>query len=164
MINDVVYPDFTVWPSPQKPALRLNTVKPYTSVAIGPYEVLPVPMQHAVPTVGFQITGREGERVFFSGDTGPGLAPCWEYIAPQLMIIETALSNKSVDIASEAGHLYPSLLKEELISFRQIRGYLPKVIVTHMNPEVESEINEQIQRLAGELNAQISLAYEGMEI
>ncbi len=164
LINGTLYPQFTEWPSPEKPALRLNVLEPYISTMIGSYEVMAVPVSHAVPAVGFQITDSKGESIFFSGDTGPGLASCWEHIAPQILIIETALSNKSADMAPKPGHLCPSLLKKELISFQKIRGYLPRVIVTHMNPEVESEISKQIQQLAGELDAQISLAYEGMEI
>ncbi len=164
LINGTLYPRFTEWPSPEKPALRLNAMEPYTSITIGAYEVLAVPVIHAVPAVGFQITDSTGKSIFFSGDTGPGLASCWEHITPHILIIETSLSNQLADIAHNSGHLCPGMLEQELISFQKIRGYLPKVIVTHMNPEVEDEISDQIKQLSSKLNAQISLAYEDMEI
>ena len=164
LINGIVYPKFTEWPSPEKPALKLNTKEPYKNVTAGSCEVLAVPVSHAVPSVGFQITDSQGKSIFFSGDTGPGLSSCWEHIAPQILIIETALSNKSEGIAPKPGHLCPSLLKQELVSFKKIRGYLPRVILTHMNPEVEEEIREESQRVADELEIGITLAYEDMII
>ena len=164
LINGTVYPRFTEWPSPEKPALKLNTVEPYKSVIVNSYEVLAVPVNHAVPAVGFQITDSKGESIFYSGDTGSGLASCWENISPQILIIETALSNKSKDTISKPGHLCPSLLKQELVNFQKIRGYSPRVILTHMNPEVEEEIREEAQQVAEELGIEISLAYEDMII
>ncbi len=162
LINGIVYPKFSEWPSPEKPALRLNALEPYKNITVGRCEVLAVPVSHAVPAVGFQITDSQRRSIFFSGDTGPGLSSCWEYIAPQILIIETALSNKSEGIATNPGHLCPSLLKQELIGFQKIRGYLPRVILTHMNPEAEEEIREEAQRVAEELEIEISLACEGM--
>ena len=73
-------------------------------------------------------------------------------------------SNKSADIASKPGHLCPSLLGEELRDFHRINGYFPKVIMTHMNPDVEKEVNEEAQHLAQELGIEINLAYEDMII
>ena len=164
LINGAVYPKFTEWPSPEKPALKLNAVEPYKSLNVGSYEVLAVPVSHAMPAVGFQITDDGGKSIFFSGDTGSGLASCWENISPQILIIETALSDKSTDMASKPGHLCPSLLRQELVSFQRIRGYLPGVILTHMNPEVEEEIREEVKRVADELEIDIILASEDMII
>ena len=164
LINGTVYPKFTEWPSSESPALRLNSLEPYKSQTIGAYNVLAVPVRHAVPAVGYQITDSQGRSIFFSGDTGPGLLSCWEHIAPQLLIMDMHFSNKSADIAPKPGHLCPSLLGEELVSFRQIKGYLPRVVLTHLNPGVEDEIRVEAAQLARELGADINLAYEGMGV
>ncbi len=73
-------------------------------------------------------------------------------------------SNKSADIAAKHDHLCPTSLRGELINFRGSKGYLPRVILTHLNPNVEHEIRNEAAQLAKELGADISLAYEGMEI
>jgi len=164
LINGVLYPKFTEWPSPESPVLRLHTLEPYQAETIGAYSALPVPVRHAVPAVGYQITDGEGNKVFYSGDTGPGLAACWEYVNPDLLIVDTFFSNKLADIAPKPGHLCPSLLGKELVNFRQIRGYIPRVILTHLNPEAHDEIRNESGQLAKELDADISLAHEGMEI
>ena len=163
-INGTVYPKFTEWPSFENPALKLNAIEPLQSFSIGEYTILAVPVSHSIPAWGFQVTDRKGMSIFFSGDTGPGLRSCWEHISPQIMIMDMGFSNKSVEIASKPGHLCPSLLGEELRDFHQIKGYFPKVIMTHMNPDVENEVKEEAQQLAQELGIEISLASEGMII
>ncbi|MBT9163228.1 MAG: Ribonuclease BN [Chloroflexi bacterium] len=162
LINGIIYPKFTQWPSPESPALRLHALQPYYPETIGAYRVLAVPVVHRLAAVGYQITDSRGKSIFFSGDTGPGQS--WEHIAPELLIMDMFFSNKSADIAAKHGHLCPSLLREELIDFRQSKGYLPRVVLTHLNPEVEDEIRNEAAQLAKELGADISLAYEGMEI
>jgi len=164
LINGVLYPKFTEWPSPESPVLRLHTLEPYQTENIGAYSALAVPVSHAVPAVGYQITNAEGKSMFYSGDTGPGLSACWEKLNPDLLIVETHFSNKSADIAPKPGHLCPSLLGKELASFRQLKGNIPKVVLTHMNPDVENEIRNEAAQLANELGVDIRLAYEGMEI
>ena len=36
------------------------------------------------------------------------------------------------------GHLTPELLKQELVTFRELKGYLPEVVAVHMNPAFET--------------------------
>lgn len=164
LINGVLYPRFATWPSPENPVLRLHTLEPYRAQTVGAYHVLAVPVVHALPAVGYQITDSRGKSIFFSGDTGPGLSSCWEHITPQLLIMDMFFSNKSMAAAYKPGHLCPTLLRGELINFRGSKGYLPHVVLTHLNPEVEDEIRDEAAQLAKELGADISLAYEGMEI
>ncbi len=42
--------------------------------------------------------------------------------------------------------------------------YLPRVAAVHINPYLEKEIKAEIAVVAEELNADITLAYEGMQI
>jgi ribonuclease BN (tRNA processing enzyme) len=162
LINGVLYPRFTMYPSPQSPTLRLHNLEPFRGETVGAYSVIAVPVSHGLHAVGFQITDEQGKSIFFSGDTGPGLS--WEYITAQLLIMDMFFSNKSIASTHKAGHLCPSLLRDELIGFRRINDYLPRVLLTHLNPEVEDDIRHEAAQLANELGADISLAYEGMEI
>lgn len=163
LINGTVYPDFTRWPENQ-PAVKLHPVESNTSFTIDSYSIKPVKVSHAIPAVGYQITDSKSNSVFYTGDTGPGLAPCWEQIDPGALIIETALSNKSAGVAPKPGHLCPILLEKELVSFQAIKGYLPRVILTHMNSEVEDEIGIEANQVSARLGIDITLAYEGMEV
>jgi ribonuclease BN (tRNA processing enzyme) len=123
-----------------------------------------VTVSHAVPAVGYQITSADDKKVFYTGDTGPGLAECWAQVSPRMLFIDVTAPNKYEAFFKEAGHLSPNLLKQELISFRQIKGYLPQVILVHMSPYFEKEIKSEASALAEELNSAITLAREGMRL
>ena len=164
LIDGMIYPKFTEKPSPQSPALKLFTLEPYQEETIEGYKVLALPVYHSVPTVGYEVTSAADKSFFYSSDTGPGLSSCWDYISPQLLIINLTLPNRFEDIAIEASHLTPRLLGRELVQFRQVKGYLPPVVTIHMNPQLEDEIRQEIAELAKELGAEITLGYEGMRI
>ena len=162
LLNGVIYPDFRLRP-PDKPCISFSVVEPNKSQKILGYEVLPVPVKHGVPTVGYQLSAG-GKSFFYTGDTGPGLAETWEKISPQLLIIEVTGSNRFTKWAVDGGHLTPSLLERELEDFRRLKGYLPRVIAAHMSPHLEKEIAVEVAVVAKALSASVTLAREGMEI
>jgi hypothetical protein len=86
------------------------------------------------------------------------------FACPQLLITEVAGPDKYEDWLKKAGHLCPRLLKEELIQFRRLKGYLPRVIVIHIGNPYEQEIKEEVAQVAQELDADISPGYEDMKI
>ncbi|MFC1902297.1 MBL fold metallo-hydrolase, partial [Chloroflexota bacterium] len=75
LLNDRIYPNFIAKP-PEKPAIRLKVLEPNQAEQIGGYQVLAVPVNHCVPTVGYQVTSADGKTLFYTGDTGPGLEEC----------------------------------------------------------------------------------------
>jgi len=163
LLNEELYPDFRQKP-PQKPTLRFTIIEPHQVEQIEGYSILAVPVNHSVPTVGYQVTSAEGKVVFYTGDTGPGLASCWQRVSPQLLITEVTAPDKYKQWAAEGGHLTPSLLQQELISFRELNGYLPRVVAVHMSPHLEKEIEAEIAAVAQVLDSSITLGYEGMEV
>jgi ribonuclease BN (tRNA processing enzyme) len=163
LLNNILYPDFLKRP-PGKPTMRFVTVAAGKAETIAGYEVLPVPVNHAVPTVGFRITSPDGKQVFITSDTGPGLSECWKQISPQLLIIELTWPNKYEESALRNGHLTPALLHKELESFRALKSYLPQVVVTHINPPDEKDIKAEISLVEKELGIKIRFAREGMTI
>ena len=164
LLDGKMYADFSKWPSKERPFLRPNVVEPLKPLNIEGYTVLPMPVQHAVPSVGFQITSMDGKSLFYTGDTGPGLEACWQHISPQLLIVEVSGINKSQGFLKSVGHLSAGLLKEELLHFRQVKGYLPRVVVIHIPPQFESGINREIKIVARELKMRIDIGFEGMKI
>ena len=163
LLNEKLYPNFLEKP-PENPTLNFTVIEPYKPKRIESYSILAVPVNHSVPTVGFQVTSSDGKTVFYTGDTGPGLADCWEHVSPHLLIAEVTAPNRYEEFAIRVGHLTPNLLRQELIGFQKIKGYLPEVVLIHMNPSEEEEIKGEIATVAKSLNSQITLAYEGMQI
>ena len=163
LLDGKLYPRFLEWPQ-ENPAIKFTIIEPYKLKQIEGYTILAVPVNHLVPTVGYQVTSPGGKIVFYTGDTGPGLSNCWQHISPQLLIIEVTAPDKYEKFAKGSGHLTPGLLKQELTIFRELKGYLPPVVVVHMNPRLETEIETEIAAVAKDLNNPINLAYEGMQL
>jgi len=158
-----IYPNFLERPL-ENPTIKFTVIEPLKAAQIEGYNILAVPVNHSVPAVGYQVTSAEGKVVFYTGDAGPGMAECWEQVSPQLLIIELTASNRFEKFGRESGHLTPDLLKQELITFRELKGYLPQVVTVHMSPGLEEEIEAEISVVAEELNNPIILGYEGMEL
>ena len=158
ILNGQIYSRFF-----ERPVLDFHVVEPLLTFNIGEYEVTAVPVSHSVPSTGYQVKSG-GRSFFYTGDTGPGLSECWKHISPDLLIVEVTASNRFTEFGRESKHLTPELLKDELIEFRKIRGYLPRIITVHMNPSLEAEIAAELSEVARALGCDISLAREGQEI
>ncbi len=163
LLNGDIYPDFTQRP-PGNPIVRFTLVEPDRSVTVGGYTVRPVALRHALPALGYEITSADRKRVFYTGDTGADLAEAWKRTAPDLLIIEVTASNRYESTVREAFHLTPGLLRQQLTIFRQMHGYVPRVVGVHMNPEMESEIRQELADVAAALGTEIIPAREGLTL
>jgi ribonuclease BN (tRNA processing enzyme) len=161
LINDIVYPNYMTKPE-EKPPLRFREIEAGKEETIASYTVLPMTVNHAVPTVGYQITSADNKKVFYTADTGPGLAEVWRQVSPDLLIIEVTAPNGWRDSALRTGHLTAELLQSELESFREIKDYLPQIVLVHVNPIDETEIKEEIAVVAKALKTTIRFGHEGM--
>ena len=164
LLSSKLYTNFLEYPSKEKPTAILEAIEPYGRKNIAGYEVLAVPVRHSAPTVGYQITSSDGKSLFYTGDTTVGISECWQHVAPDLLVTEVAGPNKYADWLKKAGHLCAEFLKEELMQFRGLKGYLPRVIIIHIGNPYEQEIEGEVAQVAQELESNISLGYEDMKI
>jgi ribonuclease BN (tRNA processing enzyme) len=158
ILNGQVYSRFL-----ERPVLDFQIAETYKPFYIEDYEITAFPVNHAVPAQGYLVKSN-GKSFFYTGDTGPGLRDLWERVSPDLLIIEVTASSRFSDFGRESGHLTPLLLKEELSAFKEIHGYLPKVVTVHMNPSLEAEIAGELAEIAREMKCDIALGREGVEI
>ena len=164
LLGGKMYTNFFEYPDKEKPTVVLEAIEPYSRKPIAGYEVLAIPVKHSAPTVGYQVTSSDGKVLFYTGDTTMGVSDCWQHISPKLLIVEVAGPDKYADWLKQAGHLCARLLKEELIQFRRLKGYLPRIVVIHIGNPYEQEIKKEVAQVAQELEADISLGYEDMKI
>lgn len=163
LVNGAIYPDHTRSPA-ECPSLRFNPLQPRKENHVGDYSVLPVRVPHGPPTYGFQITGPDGRRFFYSGDTGPGFSEGWISVPPDLAFIETSYPDRMENDARSRGHLTPSLLAADLDTIRREYGDLPTVWAVHLNPRHEEEIRQDLEIASRGLGIGIRVAYEGLEL
>jgi len=163
LLNGKLYPRFQELPA-AKPTIEFIAVEPHKQQQVEGYGILAIPVNHGDSTLGYQVTDTEGKVMFYTTDTGPGLSDCWESVSPQLLITEVTAPNRYEEFVTSTGHLTPSLLHRELTSFREIKGYLPPIIIVHMDPTLEGEIEAEVAVVAKALGVSITLAHEGMQI
>lgn len=162
LVDGLIYPKFTEKNAfLEKPALKLSGLEAFKAQDIEGYQVTAVPLNHPIETVGFAITSPDEKKLLYIADTGPGLDRLWEHVSPDLLIVDTTYPNRLEKVAWDAGHLCPQLLMKELVSFRRVSGYLPRVILIHMNPRLEGEIRDEVKKVAEELGISIEMAREG---
>ena len=165
LIDGVVYPEFTSDASfLQKATIKLVPLEPFKPQNIEGYEVIAVPVPHPLDSVGFEITSSDGKTLFYTGDTGPGLSSIWGNISPQLIIADVTWPNSLSTAARDAGHLCPEMLEKELAEFRRLKGYFPRVVIIHLSPQHEPEIEREVREIAKLLGTSIDIAHEGEEL
>ena len=148
IFNWSVWPDFTVIPSAEAPFMRYQRIKLGQRVNLDGRTFTPLPANHTVPAVGYQIDNGNASLVF-SGDTYIN-DPLWKLVnkIPNLkyLIIETAFCNREKQLAVASKHLCPSLLAEELAKLERSA----EIFITHLKPgEIELTMQE-IEEFAGD--------------
>ena len=165
LIDGVIYPKFNEKTSfTENKPLNQVTIKGFQSFEIDGYTITPIPVNHIEGSFGYEVISEENKRIFFTGDTGPGLQEIWKKINPELLVIDLTFPNRLMQFAKDAQHLCPELLKKELVSFQKMNGYLPRIVLIHLSPRYEDEIREEISQVSEELDHPIDIAVEGRSI
>jgi ribonuclease BN (tRNA processing enzyme) len=142
--NNRLWPDFTALPTPETPALRLETLADGETTNFGGLTVTPVSVNHTVPAAGFVIS--DGSAGFvFSGDTGP-TTQLWQAARRvrevRASIVETAFPNRLDRLARASGHHTPALLERELEKMPD-----GPVWIDHIKPSYYEETAEELSRI-----------------
>lgn len=156
--------DYFSVPNFDNPVLKLHIVEPFVEFdVLDKYKAIAIPVPHAVPAVGYQIDSGS-TKLFYTGDTGKGLADMWEHVSPDVLLSEVTYGNDSAAHADEVGHLTPDYLKMVLERFRDVHGFLPKVITSHFNPPHEKKVHAELRDLAEQMGHEITISHAGMKV
>lgn len=143
VFNWVIWPDFTLLPTPERPFMRFQTVEVGQVLQFGARRVTVLPAEHTVPAVGYQLDSGAGSLVF-TGDTTAN-DPFWEHVNRidnlRYLLIETAFPNREEALAVLSKHLCPRMLVSELAKLKPASN--PEVFLTHLKPaQVELILQE----------------------
>lgn len=148
VLNNRLWPDFTVIPNPQHPVLATKTCSEKKSFLINGLKIKPVTVDHTVTTFGYIIQERNNGSVLFSGDTGP-TNKLWETANNlkdlRAMFIELSFPDRLRGKALVSKHLTPQLLAEELKKIKRSDD-IP-IYLYHMKPYYLKEIKREIKAL-----------------
>jgi ribonuclease BN (tRNA processing enzyme) len=148
MFNWLIWPDFCEIPNALQPCLRFEPIKLGATVDLDGRKITPIPANHVVPAVGFQLDSGNASLVF-SGDTTTCDA-MWEAINGienlKYLLVETAFSNAELELAIMSKHFCPSLLAKDIVKLKRD----PQIFITHLKPgEVELTMQEISECVTG---------------
>lgn len=132
LFNWHLWPDFTKIPNQCSPYMRYEPLALGDAIVLNERRIIPLPANHVVPTVGYQLDSGQASLIF-TGDTTTNPA-LWS-IANKIdnlnyVIIESAFCNQKRDIAIRSKHLCPSLLAEELEKLERDA----EIFISHLKP------------------------------
>ncbi|HEX9627693.1 MAG TPA: 3',5'-cyclic-nucleotide phosphodiesterase [Acidiferrobacterales bacterium] len=143
IFNWHVWPDFTQIPNKQRPYLRFEALAPGAGRELGGRRLTSVPVEHAVPAVGYLVSGARGS-LAFSGDTTENdgfwqaLNACRDL---RQVIIETSFTDADEELSRLSKHLCPKMLKSELAKLKRPA----EIYITHLMPDREDQIMAEIR-------------------
>src|SRR5271170_4590304 len=146
VFNDRVWPDFVELSRLHPPFLTLQELEPERDVIVDGLTIPPVPVHHAVPTLGYIVTDGKST-VVFGADSGP-TERIWQLAsqapAPHTVILEASFPDSMADLAKISAHLTPKLFSEELKK-------LPagsRVLTTHIKTRFREEMLLELAKVA----------------
>jgi ribonuclease BN (tRNA processing enzyme) len=147
LFNGLVWPDFSLLPSAEKPTIRFIPMKAETTVQLKKHRVTAYHVSHTTPAVGYLIENDAGKKIIYTGDTGPTdqiWKACDEHVL-DAVIIEVSFSNRMTDLAIKTGHLTPDLLAREVLKMKN----LPlRFLISHSKPSHMEEIYDELAEIS----------------
>lgn len=143
LFNDVIWPDFSKIPTPEKPAIQLLPLPDGKCTEISGYGIRWEETTHTIYTTAYCVE-RNDKALFYSADTTSTEA-IWQMTRRcenlRIAFIETSFPNRMEHLATISGHLTPAMLKVELEKFgdRDI-----PIKVFHMKPQFLDELKAEL--------------------
>jgi cAMP phosphodiesterase len=143
IFNWVIWPDFSMLPVIDKPVVSFKPMKPGEKIVIDGRTIEMIPVNHAVPGVGYRV--EEGGKAFaFSGDTTTN-DTFWEGLNASdhldLLIVECAFSDNDLELSKMSYHYCPKLLTDDITKLR----HRPDIYITHAKPGQECVICGEVK-------------------
>jgi ribonuclease BN (tRNA processing enzyme) len=146
IFNNVIWPDFSKIPTPQAPFISFHPLVVGEQLALADKHIEVLPAVHTVPAAGYAVSADDGAPCWvFTGDTerNPALWARLNQLNVAILVIETAFSNREIDLARKSLHLSPDSLAGELDCIASGKNY--PIYITHTKPAETELIMDEVQ-------------------
>lgn len=146
LLNDTIWPDFTILPATTNPVLIQAPAIPGEWMETSGLRIAAFEVNHAQAASGYVVwEPQTGANFAFTGDTGP-THDWWNFLNDlpfplKHLIIEASFPDAMEDLALLSKHLTPRLLRRELDKLKT----RPKVYISHMKSTFSTRIQEELQ-------------------
>ena len=141
LFNWELWPDFTELLCGDAPVIELQALAGHDPFALDDLQVMPFPVLHTVPAVGYALADAAG-CFAFTGDTY-GDEAMWDALnaLPRLdyLMVEVAYPDEAAEIGEASRHLTPARLGVELGRLQ----HRPELLLSHHKPGLEAAIEAQ---------------------
>ncbi len=145
IFNGIIWPDFTRIPNRDEPVFQFEPLLPGETIQLGERSIEAMSVKHTVPCLGYRVANGSGAFAI-SGDTTCNDS-FWDalnaHAGLDMLLIETAFSNKDEQLAHIAQHYCPRLLAADLDKLR----HRPHIYIIHAKPGEESAILRECREL-----------------
>ncbi|MBI5659722.1 MAG: 3',5'-cyclic-nucleotide phosphodiesterase [Nitrosomonadales bacterium] len=152
MLDGLLWPDYTLLPSPEHPYLCFKPLAPGETVELQGRRITALPARHAVPALGYQVNSGAASWVY-SGDT-TYCAEFWRALNRianlKTLLVETTLPNSNAAGAARSGHMTAALLAQGL----RLLHRPAELFIVHMEAGREDETLREVLQAAGDFNPQ----------
>lgn len=147
VMNNVVWPDFTVIPTKDQPVVAYRVEPEEHKFKVGELTVEFVGVKHPVPTCGMFIT-KGNATLLYTADTGP-TERIWQKAQEykntlRAVITEVSFPDYMANLSLMSGHLSPCHLPAELAKLG--RDDIP-VYLYHFKPAFEIDLKKEVKAL-----------------
>lgn len=149
LFNDIIWPDFSVLPTPQNPTIKFNDIVAEKELVFGDYKVMPVHVNHPVmnanEAMGF-IIEKDDVAILFTQDT-KATDRIWEigkkYRNLKAIFTEVSFPNHLQNVADISDHHTPATIKEEV---KKMPKDIP-IYLGHLKPNYQEQLIQEITDL-----------------
>jgi len=143
VFNWNVYPRFSELSNDYGPVMKYVPIPKGTPFKVAHLEVVAVPVNHIVPTVGLVVS--DGKRsIAFSSDTAE-TEEFWKILNEMkdldALLIEASFPNRMAKLAEVSRHFTPATLGEEL---KKLSHNGMDIMTVHLKPTYREEIVQQL--------------------
>lgn len=147
LFNDVIWPDFSVLPTPDNPRITWHPIETEQTFTIKKLKITAVPVNHVVPTTAFFVENtKENATVLFTSDTST-TDRVWEmanaYTNLKAVVVDCSFPNNMEQLAEVSGHMTPKLLAADL---RKLKKQCD-VLIYHIKPNYMEQMLAQLNAL-----------------
>ncbi|BBI98495.1 cAMP phosphodiesterase class-II:metallo-beta-lactamase superfamily protein [Ferrigenium kumadai] len=153
MLNNKLWPDYTVQPMPERPYIRFRPILAGETVELGGRRITALPARHAVPCVGYRIDSGKASLVY-SADT----TLCEDFWLAlnridnlKHLLIETTFRNDNAAGAARSGHTTANLLAQGL----RLLERPVELFIVHMEAGYEEVTMREVLQAASEYHPQV---------
>ena len=125
-------------------AFEVREYDPSTPERIGEVDLTFVPGRHYVPAWGTSLTGPDGSRIVYAGDTGPNPGLVTAARGADLLVCEATLASTVEDDPDARGHL----TLDETLEHGRAAG-VKRLLITHYPSARHAGMAEQLDPLGG---------------